>query len=317
MSRCVQTLRGHTKAVTCVKFDETRVLSGGADCVVRLWDAQKGKQLRSLEAHRGSVAGVDFLGTSAVSCGVDGMRVWDLETGSCLASLMTGLAANAIKMDVTGSRALLACQDGVLRLLDLRGRVGASGSETALLLAGHTDGVTSVQWGRVHERDLVASASADATVRLWDVRGVRAYSVLKPTGYDGPLYAVSMDDSVLAAGGRDRVLHLWDVASEELLRQLKQHHSDTITGVAMGAHQRIFSCSRDKNVRVLRQVRWLGLAAAYSCTFCLTFWGVQDSDPPPGSKRPTSSSVRGGLLRLTEMFSPSGNPPREKDDSGL
>lgn len=272
--KCVLTFRGHTRPVSCVRFDDARVASGGGDCVVRLWDINKGKLLRTIDAHPKTVRGVELLSTSVVSCSTDGTRVWDMETGTALSNHLSSVVCNSVRSDMQGSRILVACQDGTLRMCDLRSNRPAAD----VLLAGHADAVTCVQWGRatsgngggaaptsISVQDIIASSSMDATVRLWDIRSAqRALSVLRPTGWEGPLYAVDMDDSVVAAGGRDRVLHVWDLASEELMRQLKNHHTDTITGVAVGQEKCIFSCSRDKNVRVLRQERDQSKGAAFS-----------------------------------------------------
>jgi len=35
---CVNTLHGHHDAVTCLQFDETRIISGSIDCTLRFWD---------------------------------------------------------------------------------------------------------------------------------------------------------------------------------------------------------------------------------------------------------------------------------------
>jgi len=35
---CVKTLHGHQDAVTCLQFDNTRIVSGSIDCTLRFWD---------------------------------------------------------------------------------------------------------------------------------------------------------------------------------------------------------------------------------------------------------------------------------------
>ena len=47
---CIATLQGHHDAVTCLQFDDTRIVSGSLDCTLRFWD------LRSLQ----SVSTIDW-----------------------------------------------------------------------------------------------------------------------------------------------------------------------------------------------------------------------------------------------------------------
>ena len=45
---CVYTLNGHDSAVTCLQFDDTKLLSGSDDGTLKLWDLRTGKFIRNL-----------------------------------------------------------------------------------------------------------------------------------------------------------------------------------------------------------------------------------------------------------------------------
>jgi WD40 repeat protein len=82
-----------------------------------------------------------------------------------------------------------------------------------------------------HNGNLVATASVDKTIKLWD----RNTGQLKTTliGHVGGVLsaAFSPDDRILASGGEDRVVRIWDINLGEQRTELKGHE-DSVTSVA-------------------------------------------------------------------------------------
>ena len=60
---------------------------------------------------------------------------------------------------------------------------------------------------------LLASASADGTVRIWDVKTAKEIVAPLQHGQAVLSVALSPDARLLASGGADRVLHVWDTQS--------------------------------------------------------------------------------------------------------
>lgn len=101
-------LRGHTSTVRCLKVIHNRpiAVSGSRDGTLRVWDVQRGRMLRVLAGHAGSVRSLDVCGNQVVSGSYDGTcrvrtklhkhingcvlmaltagQLWDVDTGDCL-----------------------------------------------------------------------------------------------------------------------------------------------------------------------------------------------------------------------------------------
>ncbi len=91
-------------------------------------------------------------------------------------------------------------------------------------MRGHAAGVLSVAF---HPNGLMlASGSADHTVRLWDMATGTLWKTL--AGHREAVHSVafSPDGWILASGGADRVIRLWDVDAETLCHPLKNHQGN-------------------------------------------------------------------------------------------
>ena len=165
---------GHTEWVTCVAhLPDGRVLSGGMDSKLCLWNGAGAPKCRDLVGHTGSVSQVRVAtdGSLAVSAAYDkSLRVWSLGSGNCAATLR---AHRAPVLQLAWGRDVLASadRDGVLLAWDVaRGTPimhGAhQGHATALAVLDGADGGGGGGGGA----PLAVSGGQDGVVRLWDVR---------------------------------------------------------------------------------------------------------------------------------------------------
>ena len=238
---------GHDGEVDAVGFspDGGRVVSGGVDGLVRVWDLATGVQVRELAGHEGGVTSVGISpdGGRVVSGGVDGLvRVWDLATGVQVRELAGhegGVTSVGISPD--GGRVVSGGVDGSVRVWDV------AREEQLLDFVGHRGRVNSVEFS--WDGDRVASGG-DGSVRVWDAVGGMALHTIFGHGREVTATALSPDGARIASGSRDGGLRIWETGTEaQLLGQLG--HSGGVSAVAFSPDgRRVLTGGFDGVVRV-------------------------------------------------------------------
>jgi uncharacterized protein (TIGR03067 family) len=221
--RQLHSLEGHGDVVMTVAFtpDGKRALSGGGkpagsnqagDCGLRLWDLEKGVQLRRLGSHEGQACSLAITadGKKALSGGLDRMlRFWDLETGEGL--YWVGRQRGAVLSVAYSPDGRYLAFSGTHSTVELRDAAG--GKDLLRDLEGHTDSVNQVCFSPDSRRLL--SAGADKTIRIWDVDSGK--ELVRIEGHtDKVTTAVfSPDGRHVLSAGHDQTLRLWRLPESE------------------------------------------------------------------------------------------------------
>lgn len=117
------------------------------------------------------------------------------------------------------------------------------------ILEGHTDVVTSVAFSP--DSALVASASADGSIRLWSIDGGECIQEIQSDGVWLTSVVFSPDSTLIASGSGDpSTVSIWHVSTGDRIQRL-YGHSHTITSVAFSPDSTLI-ISYDYTVRLWR-----------------------------------------------------------------
>ncbi|KAL8959061.1 MAG: hypothetical protein Q9183_005707 [Haloplaca sp. 2 TL-2023] len=231
---------------TATESDGRRsLISGSADATIKLWDLEQyentkrdftnrpaGAVKKSSSSHQYGITHVSFYpfdSLAFLSSSYDHtLKMYATETMTASATFDLDSVVYSHSLSPIADHLLVACatQHSAVRLVDLR-----SGASTHSL-AGHQRAILSAAWSP-HEEYILASGSADGTVRLWDIRRSA-----------NSLGVLDLDDAVGIVGEDG-------LGKNARLRTHGKAHSDAVNGVVWtddGRH--LVTAGHDERVRV-------------------------------------------------------------------
>ncbi|KAI9832413.1 MAG: hypothetical protein M1819_004402 [Sarea resinae] len=186
VSRCSAAISGHGEAILATQFSpasSSKMVSGSGDATARIWDCDTGTPLHTLKGHTSWVL--------AVSWSPDDSTI------------------------ATGS------MDNSVILWNAR-----TGKPISKPMKGHTKWVSSLAWEPYHlqepGRPRLASASKDATVRIWDTVSQRIETVL--SGHKGSVSCVRWGGTgFIYTASHDKTVKVWHAKDGTLAHSLNAH----------------------------------------------------------------------------------------------
>ncbi|ORZ00740.1 WD40-repeat-containing domain protein [Syncephalastrum racemosum] len=227
-NRCTRKqLEGHANhVVTCLQFDDDKIVTGSDDHHVNIYDIKTGELRRTLEGHDGGVWALQYIGNTLVTGSTDRtIRIWDMDTGRC--------------------RHIFRGHGSTVRCLTIvtptRTRSGQLEPRRTLLVSGSRDHTV-----RVWELPSMENSTIDSEARTSE----HMYQRHKLVGHEGSVRALAAHGSMLASGSYDNTVRIWNISTGRLQHVLKGHEQKVYTVVIDGERGKCISGSMDSTVRI-------------------------------------------------------------------
>ncbi|CAH9091392.1 unnamed protein product [Cuscuta europaea] len=220
----MSTLTKHRGPIISLKWNKKGdyLLTGSLDKTVIAWDMKAAKWKQQFEFHSAPAHDVDWRNTTSfATCSADTM-IYFCEIGvNTPVKTFSGHQdeVNAIKWDPSGSL-LASCSD------DFTAKIWSLEQDTCVQdLREHTKEICTIRWSpsgpgtnNPNQQLMLASASFDSTIKLWDVELGRAIHTLN--GHRAAVYSVafSPNGEYLASGSLDNSVIIWSVKEAKIVK---------------------------------------------------------------------------------------------------
>jgi transducin (beta)-like 1 len=255
----LQTLSGHTSPIFSTQWSPSsnHVLSGGVDKTAIVWDPVTGLAVQSFAYHSAPILDVEWATDSTfATCSSDKTIVVSTVGSKTPTRTFVGHMdeVNAISWAPSHTMLVSGSDDWCARIWST-----ANPEKDACLavLSGHKKSIYNVKWAPAGEGSAnpnaapsIATASFDATVKLWDPTTGKVRHTLSK--HQAMVYAInfSPDAQFLVSGSSDRNVYVWSTKDGSLVKSYQG--SAGVFDVAFDSSgTRVAASCSDNNVAVI------------------------------------------------------------------
>ncbi|KAH7664033.1 Beta-transducin family (WD-40 repeat) protein [Dioscorea alata] len=217
-------LKKHTGSIFSLQWNKRGdlLLTGSFDNTAILWDTGTWECKQQFAFHSAPLISVEFRNNTAFATCSEDKMIYICSFGESqpvYAFSEHQDEINAIQWDPTGTL-LASCSD------DRSVKIWSLELGTCLHdLQGHHEAVYTIKWSPTgpgtinpNKQLVLASASGDSTIKLWDAH--KGHLLRTLNGHREAVYSIafSPNGNYLASGSQDRHLHIWSVKDGSILK---------------------------------------------------------------------------------------------------
>jgi G protein beta subunit-like protein len=228
---------GHTANVTgiAINQDATWMATSSEDGTLKVWDIRAPGLQRNYD-HRAPVNDVCAHPNQGeiVSCDQSGsIKIWDLGENTCSHDLIPeeGSAIRSVGVSSDCTTLVAGNHRGKVFVWRMPGATDFGDLQPAHRFQAHNRYITRVALShdQISNRLNLATCSADATVKIWDLTATDNQLKKTLVGHQRWVWdcAFSADSAYLVTASSDHTSRLWDLATGETIRQYIGHQKAT------------------------------------------------------------------------------------------
>ena len=239
--KCSSTFLGHTKEVWCLDLiDNTKFLSGSADCTIKMWDARQNMCLKTFTGHPNGVVCLRTLDSNTFASGsIKEIKIWNIDSGLCIKTLggHEALVRYLIRLD---DGTLVSCaEDRTIKFWDL------AHDACCFMTLNHGSQVWCLA---ILKNGQLASGGSDGKIRIWNIQSGECVNNL--LGHYSIIYQLqSLESGELISCCEDKTIKIWDIENSSCIRTLIGHES-LVRAIKVNQNGSLISASYDGIVKI-------------------------------------------------------------------
>jgi hypothetical protein len=230
------TFKGHTDAVVSLAIFDGNLFSGSLDNTIKVWDLKTGECTATLTGHEDAVYSLAVFDGNLFSGSWDKtIKFWDLKTRQSKASL-TGHQSAVESLTAFDGKLFSGSRDGTIKVWELETR------QCITTLKGHKNSVSSL----VILDGKLFSGSDDCTIKVWELKTGECIATLR--GHQDSVCSLAVFGGKLFSASDDDTMKVWDLETGECTATLTGHQDSVCSLAVFGG--KLFSGSDDDTIKV-------------------------------------------------------------------
>ncbi len=240
-------IQAHNNQIAVLeKINDTQIVSGSLDSLIRLWELTKGICLKTFKGHSKAVVGlIKLFDTHLISGSWDmKIRVWVLKTGECINSFLAHSEGLCWLKAIFTTQIASISSEECIKIWDFSSpsRYG----KTYKTFIGHFDIILCLE--KLNSNLIASGGMNKYQITIWYMDTQKIKSTINAHEKSVEMI-IKLDDRRFVSASSDTTLKIWDFTTNNCLNTIQAHDSD-INGLLKLNETQIASGGKDKKIKI-------------------------------------------------------------------